>query len=394
MRTTLYVAIMALLGVGTTVAATTPALADPLSTVVDQDAGMYAKEFGVPIAVARDRLANQPIVDAYAASLEQRFPDRVAGIWFEHRPEYRLVVRLTTGALDGVAVPSALGVTPVQVRADAARPLRVVRAELERLRPQIDRELPGVSSGIDVRTGEIVLHAYGAGAATAQQSIDGLRQVSSVPVRVRAHASTLRRTNIHGGKRLSTCTSGFTVQHNTSDAKGFITAAHCGNSQIYYETADRSYAAAYQSGLYDGHHDVQWHTVPSGGNVYPRFYADSDTTPRDLTGSRGRDQQQVGDYACHRGMTTRYSCGRVEDKEFAPDDGCGVGRCANTWMLVEGGLLACYYGDSGGPWFVGNIALGVMALGAFDGTGQGECSSAVYMAINFASDLGVHTLRA
>lgn len=32
--------------------------------------------------------------------------------------------------------------------------------------------------------------------------------------------------------------------------------------------------------------------------------------------------------------------------------------------------------------------------GATIGTAQGDCHHAVYMAINYASDLGVHTLRA
>ncbi|GIJ58472.1 S1 family peptidase [Virgisporangium aurantiacum] len=394
MRAPLYVAVVALLGVGAMVAGTAAAAAGPAPSAIDEDAGMYATEFGVPVAVARQRLANQPTVDAYAAELEQRFPDRVAGIWFEHQPVYRLVVRLTTGALDAVAVPAAIGVTPVQVRADAAASLRTVRAELDRLRPQIDRDLPGMASGLDVRTGEIVLHTSGAGAATAQRSMDGARLASPVPVRVRTDKNTMQLNNIHGGKRLSECTSGFTVQHNTSGAKGFITAGHCGPNQVYYETATHAYHTTYQSGLWDGHHDVQWHTVPTGGNVYPRFYASSDTTPRDLTGSRGRDQQQVGDYVCHRGRITKYSCGTLEDKAYAPTYGCNVGRCANTWMFVQGSQLACYGGDSGGPWFVGNIAVGVHSLGATTGTANGDCSAAVYMAINYASDLGVHTLRA
>jgi streptogrisin C len=355
---------------------------------------MYAKDFGVPLAVARERLANQPAVDAYAADLEQRFPDRVAGIWFEHKPEYRLVVRLTAGASDTMAVPSSIGVTPVRVRADAARSLRTLRAELERLRPRIDRDLPGVGTGIDVRTGEITVHTTGSTVATAGSVVDRLRLAGSVPIRIRTHEQPLRPTNIHGGKRLSECTSGFTVQQNNGGAKGFITAGHCRSDQVYFETAARSYHTTYQSELWDGHHDVQWHTVPTGGNVYPRFYASSDSTPRDLTGSRGRDQQQVGDYVCHRGRVTKYSCGNIEEKDNAPDHGCNVGRCANVWMLVEGPSLACFGGDSGGPFFVGNIAVGVTSAGATTGTAPGDCEAAVYMAINYASDLGVHTLRA
>lgn len=397
MRTTLRIALVALLA-GASVAITAPASADSTIAV---DARMYAAEMGVPLAVAGARLANQQAIGEYAARLERRFPNQVAGIWLEHRPEYRVVIRLTRGSADLIrradplALPTAVGVAPIQVRDDAAQSGQALQAELDRLRPRIARELPGVSSEIDVRTGEIVLLAEQVSAPTAG-AVAGMRTASPAPLRFDTYNGPAGDHNIHGGKRLSTCTSGFTVVHQTTGARGFITAAHCSNSQTYFQTATITYPAVYQSGIRDSRHDVQWHTVPTGGNVYPRFYADSDSTPRDLLGSRGWDQQVVGDFSCHRGKTTRYSCGTLVSKTFAPayDGACGGVTCANVWMRVEGPSLACYAGDSGGPWFVGNIALGVHSSGSTSGTENGDCAWAAYMAINYAAGLGVGTLRA
>jgi hypothetical protein len=57
-------------------------------------------------------------------------------------------------------------------------------------------------------------------------------------------------------------------------------------------------------------------------------------------------------------------------------------------MRVEGQNLACFSGDSGGPFFIGTVALGILSSISSSGADPGECNYAVYMAINYASTLG------
>ena len=113
-----------------------------------------------------------------------------------------------------------------------------------------------------------------------------------------------------------------------------------------------------------------------------------------MTATRVRDNQSVNAYVCKYGMITGYDCGRIVDKEFKP-----------TWWCSDG--TACYWsptyikvtpedptgsfvevGDSGGPWFSGTTALGIMIGYAT----TGETRDAVYMAVDYLSQIGVTVL--
>ncbi|MDQ3525911.1 MAG: S1 family peptidase, partial [Chloroflexota bacterium] len=99
---------------------------------------------------------------------------------------------------------------------------------------------------------------------------------------------------------------------------------------------------------------------------------------------------------CHRGATTGTSCGTIESITHDPGSLCGPnrnGECASTWVRVTGPNLACSGGDSGGPWFNGGTAYGIHKSGASSGTGQGQCSRASFMSINYIGGLGLTTLK-
>jgi hypothetical protein len=63
-------------------------------------------------------------------------------------------------------------------------------------------------------------------------------------------------------------------------------------------------------------------------------------------------------------------------------------------MRVEGSATQCYPGDSGGPAFYENVALGLYKGQSSSGTATGDCNWWVYMAINYAAGLDVSTLKA
>lgn len=183
---------------------------------------------------------------------------------------------------------------------------------------------------------------------------------------------------------------GFTVK-NSSGTRGFLTAGHCGNTQTYYESATISYSSNYQTEIRDADQDVQWHTTPTH-SVYAQFYAYSDL--RTVTDTEPRSAQAVGDYVCHRGKATGYSCGNIESTNYQPTwtNACPGTTCSSVWIKVSGSSLECYPGDSGGPWFNAYTAYGIYKGQSSTGTTAADCNWAVYMAINYVSGLGVSVL--
>jgi streptogrisin C len=54
--------------------------------------------------------------------------------------------------------------------------------------------------------------------------------------------------------------------------------------------------------------------------------------------------------------------------------------------------LACFGGDSGGPFFLGNQAYGFQKAGNFTGRERGECIWAAFMAQEFIVDMQLSVL--
>jgi hypothetical protein len=103
---------------------------------------------------------------------------------------------------------------------------------------------------------------------------------------------------------------------------------------------------------------------------------------RVITGTKGRSSQAIGEYICKQGRTTGYTCGTLTSKTFLPSY---VPSGSATFMYVSGGSVNLSEGgDSGGPWVKNKTAYGVHSGGG----GNDAC----YMAIDYASTLGVSVL--
>jgi hypothetical protein len=361
--------------------------------VIQADARAYAAQFNVGVDEAVRRLRAQEQQGDVIDRLRKANPGRFAGLWVEHQPEFRIVVRL---AGDAPAPPefqaaAANSPTPVVFVTGAAATESQVLGRIQASLPQFRAALPGLmATDMDVKTGDIVLivHATGAaGEAAKAQGAEFSRQLGH-PVRIRLVDAPERDAHTRGGANLSTCTSGFVVQ-NSAGTRGVLTAAHCGNTQTYFEFGGTSYAITFVSESLDADADVQWHTTSH--DEYPEFYADLTTTARVLTGRRLRSSTAVGNTVCHRGMTTGYSCGSVASTTHQPaySGACGTVTCSALFIRVEGASLLCDLGDSGGPFFNGQTAFGIHKSVSSTGPGAGQCSYAVYMSTDYISDLGV-----
>ncbi|UYY57930.1 S1 family peptidase [Sphingomonas sp. S2-65] len=356
-----------------------------------QDAGEYARLYDVAQDEALQRLHAQaesvPTTDAIA----KRYRDRLAGISIQHRPDYRIIVYLTGGD----AVPEQRlrvgGMTvPITFRTGAKASRERVVWAITYHQAAINAALPSPPSmGLDPRTGELVVIA--GSAVTAQQggaaALDAkLTALTGVPVQVRVMERTDVNLGLHGGSRVDgidpangrryRCTTGFAVRDATRS--GITTAAHCLDDMTYY-APDRSTTPLSFVGQWGwGYHDVQ--IFAGAAPERPLIYSDTArTVERPVQAQVSRPSTRAGDFVCHRGESSGYSCAEVELVDFAPaGDLCG-GACLPTWVAVAG--PTCKGGDSGGPVFSGTTAYGVVKGASY--RRDGSCAFYFYMSLDY-----------
>jgi len=363
--------------------------AQPVQTQAEalaEDAVQYAASFGVTPEEAMRRLKAQQASVAATDAIAREFSDRLAGISIEHAPAYRIVVLLTGD--QPVAERTSEGV-PIVFRTGAkATHTQAVEAMRKHL---IDfrADLPNArGAGYDQRTGEVVLlvtradvDKYGADAIRARAE-----QVSGVPVRIVVNELNESNMSVDGGGRVeglnlqtnrrNLCTTAFVVTNGETNA--ITTAAHCPDDLTYVDRDGTtvnlpmigSWGAAYR--------DVQINGSPDSPD--PLFYSNRGAgTLRRLVSWRNVASTRAGDFVCHYGESSGYSCATVELTDYAPPgDLCG-GPCSPTWVTVKG--PSCVAGDSGGPVFSGAIAFGI-AKGV-NRASSGQCLFYYYMSTDY-----------
>jgi streptogrisin C len=352
-----------------------------------EDAVQYSAQFHVAPDEAARRLKAQQDSAAATGALALEFAGRLAGISIEHAPEYRIVVLLTGSA--SVADRMAAGV-PIIFKTGAKATHSEAIAAMRRHLIDFRSELPGArGAGYDQRTGEIVLLVTPGDAVNL--GIDSIQakaeQLSGVPVRVVVNELNESNMSINGGGRVeglnvqtnrrNRCTSGFVVTNGEINA--ITTAAHCPDQLTYIDRDGISSPVLPMIGSWGlGYRDVQING--SADSPDPLFYADrSAGSLREVETWRSLASTRAGDFVCHYGESSGYSCATVELTDYAPpDDLCG-GPCSPTWVTVNG--PSCIPGDSGGPVFSGNVAFGI-AKGV-NRDDAGRCLFYYYMSTDY-----------
>jgi len=78
---------------------------------------------------------------------------------------------------------------------------------------------------------------------------------------------------------------------------------------------------------------------------------------QEITGFVSRDNQNIGDWECKYGMTTRFGCGELISKtSYCSTYAANVGL-----RLHNDGVDLSQPGDSGGPFFSNTNALAIMS---------------------------------
>jgi streptogrisin C len=368
----------------------TAAMAQSIETrdeALAEDAAQYAAQFRVPLDEADRRLKAQQDSVGATDAIASEFVDRLAGISIQHAPEYRIVVLLTGSGqvadrtTDGVPIVFMTG-----AKATHAQAVGAMRKHLIDFR----NELPGArGAGYDQRTGEVVLLVTPTDAS--RLGIDTIRQraedISGVPVRIVINQLIESNMSIDGGGRVEglntltnrrgRCTSGFVVTNGEINA--ITTAAHCPDQLTYVDVDGTDSPILPMIGSWGlGYRDVQING--SANSPDPFFYANrSAGALRQVTTWRSAASTRAGDFVCHYGESSGYSCAIVELTDYAPPGALCGGPCSPTWVTVRG--PACIPGDSGGPVFSGEVAFG-LAKG-INRDDDGRCLFYYYMSTDY-----------
>ena len=337
-----------------------------------RDATSYAADFGVSETEALRRLRLQDEIGALDVSLASGETDTFGGLWIEHGTDFVVKAGFTH---DGAAALSRHGKSD-----DLATSLQAVSvaATYETLLTQQETAAQtvssvGVSANLDINVSGSLVEVY---VLDADKLNDALADAGvtlpsrAVVVEVESLTTPLHGYEIHGGEHLTSCTSGFSVENDDGD-EGISTAGHCQDYQLRGST----FLTPVSGGKwYGGSYDVRWYTADSAFTMRNLVY--DGTNHRYIYSGRHRNNQSVGQYVCKYGKTTGNTCGSILTKNFKP----GL-VFSNTWIKVDGGDDDDFVakGDSGGPWFIGNVAYGI--------THGRQGNDAIYMAINYIEDL-------
>ena len=350
------------------------------------DAAQYAAQFSVTPDEALRRLRAQEATVAATDAIAREFVARLAGISIQHSPDFRVVVLLT--GTDPVPEREAAGV-PVVFRTGAKATHEQALEALRKHLIDFRTDLPNArGAGYDQRTGEVVLLVTRDDAS--RLGLEAIRaraeRVGGVPVRVVINELNESNMSVNGGGRVeglnlqtnrrNLCTTAFVITNGETNA--ITTAAHCPDELTYVDRDGTSVVLPMIGSWGAAYRDVQING--SAQSPEPLFYSNRGAgTLRQLVSWRNVASTRAGDFVCHYGESSGYSCATVELTDYAPPgDLCG-GPCFPTWVTVKG--PSCVPGDSGGPVFSGEIAFGI-AKGV-NRASSGECLFYYYMSTDY-----------
>lgn len=349
---------------------------------VPHDVIAYAEANRIDLEEALQRLKWQAQAIQLEADLASNSPLAFGGLRIVHSPQFKVVVYATDHHLE--ILLSQVARSPVnglvEVR-EVERSLMELELAHEHLWAAIRNTDLAVDTGLNYELNRIELYVLDKAEFRSELEYLGIELDSSVAVLEVNHLAT-PVANIYGGLGLSTCTSGFAVKKDTTGTKGISTAGHCSNTQSYSGSS-----LPFQVEAYSGSLDLQWHTAP--GFTIKNWVHDGlsdSTTPyyRHITSTKSRTNQTVGEFVCKYGMTTKYGCGYITDKNFGSTQ-CVPSSTATYIRVHRDNVDLSSSGDSGGPWFYNETAYGSMVceVNSIDG---------VYMASNYFSGMGLSIL--
>ncbi|MEI4516303.1 MULTISPECIES: S1 family peptidase [unclassified Stenotrophomonas] len=371
-----------------------PTLLTPDAYAQTDDAGLkgYAEEMNLSVDQAKARTINQDDAMMLNRRLQKELPDSFAGLWMEHYPTFKVVVRFTGDARAQLARYTK---DPRYVAQSAPRSLEFLLATQQEMAAQLAAAGIKFEGGTDIKTSELTLRVYDASAARKALAkllsvVDFIRieEVKGVD----PSKDFIQTTDISGGHRLDgyngtqSCTSGFNVVETATGELGLTTAGHCENDNYHRNpTARVEFKAERDAGSFD----VQWGAQPSNSTIHvQRNEITVEGVQHPITSVATPEDLALGADVCKTGVTTGRTCGVIVDPTAITEYNNEIG----TYIRVSHpqGSEMTDFGDSGGPVYLGNRALGLV-----HGRGQGDRLNDLYfMPIGLLSELGVEPILA
>lgn len=328
----------------------------------------YAAFAHVSLDEAMRRLRLQDTIDNMDASIRKNYDDIFAGIYIQHKPEYKVIVQFAETVPSGISqlVPNALrNDTEIRQVKSTQKDLEKARSHAEKLlkakklsiESYIDTTKNIAVISIDSRSlfqGELdSVEELQNFLISSDQSLLGKIQVGLDLVKTMPDESSDASNQpssddwryVRGGAKLyksnmaSYCTAGFTVWKGTEGKRGLSTAGHCSDVVKYFRYIDLELEQEYYSPPYD----VSWFT-PIGGWAVTNQIDVGQWGVIDIWYDKWRWAQHSGDAVCKYGRTTGPACGFIKSNSYN-------GVQVLTHIFVDSG-------DSGGPFWLNTTAYG------------------------------------
>lgn len=362
----------------------------------------YAAESELGYSDAEHALSVQAAAAGIVDQLQAVLGENYAGVWFDDSSG-QLVIPVVADA----QADRALGLAK-SLDIDSSSRIVAVRSTWEELnvaQGQIDSGLSEMIKGkvaqtwLDARRNAVVVQVPGkadasvrkraaevASAAKVNVVIDEVEGVSSFRSTTFAcyvpEASCDRppRAGIFiepaGMENPNTsCTGGFKAIGNTYGNRFVLTAGHC-----YKDSADwRAWDGTELANHYLGHIEAGafpgddyaairvngfgdwWEEAPGGWPSTVVYWGGSQNIPIQYESS-----SYIGESACMSGWASKSSCGTVTKIDFT--NTYSDGSTVNHLTELSGSTLKAGHGDSGGPVWTGNTALGLVSGGPENST--------------------------
>lgn len=152
------------------------------------------------------------------------------------------------------------------------------------------------------------------------------------------------------------CTSGFSVRSISSGTPGISTAGHCTGLNEVVHIGHGVHSTAFIGQHRGQWGDMEWHTTPVAEP--DDFYRDC-CNIHDVSSIKPRGQIAIGNILCSYGRTSEVRDCSLKVKD--PSQSCtNDGVFYDRLVLMNGLTPIRQGGDSGGPWYFGNQAWGLI----------------------------------
>lgn len=343
----------------------------------------YAKMNNVSTAEAKRILSIGANMESIMEDIQNEYKGRLAGVYLEHSPEYKLIVRLKGNGKNErkeMAVRNLTNVSiPVEFQYGAKVTKEIGRGQIEVAKKLAQSYFTNVRMvSYNQVTGEIDIDIKEKPSAKIKSKVDEMQAAwknPNIPLNINfVNYNVVPMSSVYGGtfvidksqvastQMAYDCTTGFGVK-NSYGTKYMTTAGHCPNS-FESKASGEKYNFVTEFPYSQGN-DLQINST--AGTITNQFFV-SPTTVRTVTGRRTLPATAVNEKVCHYGNATGYSCDYVTEAGVSVSDFDSVNGYkypGDFWVYVK--TANCGRSDSGGPVFTNStIASGILSMGLID----------------------------